>query len=556
MSDAPLHEATPHSPTAPSTGPEQETEVLIVGGGPVGLTLALDLRAHGVACVVLEAGDGSVSHPKVSNIGPRSMEYYRRWGLADRIRSAGWPPEHTLDSAWVTRVGGHEVYRLRFGSALTRPPFRHTPEPDAICPQHWLSPLLADAVGHHPHGPLRLRCRLDGFTQDQDGVTATATDLARQRSTTLRARYLIACDGAASPVRKACAIPAPARFPTQVFRNILFRAPELRAQLGERNALFYFLLLSDTLRFPMRAMDGDGLFRLSVRVDGSAQAAAPAIELLRRAIALDTPIEVLSDHEWHLTHRVAEEFRHGRVLLVGDSAHTLSPSGGFGLNTGLAAAANLGWKVAAALAGWAGPGLLDSYRAERRPVAVEAVEEANRNLARTMGRELPAALHEDGPRGELARAELARRLEESAVRREFDAPMIHMGYRYESAIVLPDRVPADPDEPLDRPNSRPGSRAPHAWLAPGHSVLDLFGRGFQLLDFTAQGREPAQLDGVVRAFADRRVPLTVTGCADKEMADLYRRRFVLVRPDGHVAWRDDEAPRDPGVLADAVRGAR
>ncbi|MGC0417972.1 FAD-dependent monooxygenase [Embleya sp. AB8] len=549
--------------------PVEQTDVLVVGAGPVGLALALDLGSRAVDHIVVEASDGSVTHPKVSNIGPRSMEFFRRWGVADRIRAAGWPRDHTLDSVWVTRVGGHEVYRLPVGTSETRRPFRHTPEPDEICPQHWLAPLLADAVGRHPHGPLRLSRRLDGFTQDADGVTALVTDLDSGAVRAIRARYLVACDGASSPIRKWCGIAAPARHPTQVFRNILFRAPELGRQLGPDKALFYFLLLSNSLRFPMRAMDGRGLFRLSVRMDGGSEAGQLALNLIRRAVAVETPIEVLSDHEWHLTHRVAEEFRSGRVFLLGDAAHTLSPSGGFGMNTGIAAAADLGWKLAAELAGWAGPALLDTYRTERRPVAEEAVEEANRNLVRTMNRTIPEDLHDDSPAGERARIEMAEQLERSGIRKEFDAPLIHMGYRYTSPIVVPDADPPPVDESTEQPNSRPGSRAPHAWVKPGVSTLDLFGDGFRLLCLPepggATGAEPDRApgdhpgdprhDGYERAFADRRVPLTVTVSENPAVADAYKRPFVLVRPDGHVAWRGRELPTDPGALADTVRGA-
>ncbi|MFE7611790.1 FAD-dependent monooxygenase [Streptomyces celluloflavus] len=535
-----------------------QTDVLIVGGGPVGMALALDLRSRGVSHTVIEASDGTVSHPKVSNIGPRSMEFFRRWGVADRIRAAGWPRDHTLDSVWVTRVGAHEVYRLSVGTSLTRRPFAHTPEPDEICPQHWLAPLLADEVGRHPAGPLRLNCRLDTFRQDDDGVTATVIDRTTGAVGAIEARYLVACDGASSPIRKACGIDAPARHPTQVFRNILFRAPELGDRLGANKALFYFLLLSDSLRFPMRAMDGRELFRLSVRVDGGREAAQPAPALLRRALAVDTPVEVLSDHPWHLTHRVAEDFRCGRVFLAGDAAHTLSPSGGFGMNTGIAGAADLGWKLAAELAGWAGPLLLDTYRTERRPVAEEAVEEANRNLVRTMSRTLPDGLHEDSPAGERARAAMAGQLARSGISREFNAPMIHMGYRYTSPVIVPDHCPPPADESAEHPNSKPGSRAPHAWLKPGLSTLDLFGDGFRLLCFAGPDGAPGQLrhDGYERAFADRHMPFGITVCHDAEIAAVYRRPFVLVRPDGHVAWRGQELPVDPGRLADTVRGAR
>ncbi|TQF01775.1 FAD-binding monooxygenase [Kitasatospora acidiphila] len=538
-----------------------ETEVLIVGAGPVGLALALELRFQGVDFVLIDAGDGTVPHPKVSAVGPRAMEHFRRWGLADRIREAGWPTDHSLDTAWVTRVGGHEVHRLRVGTTATRAPFRHTPEPEAICPQHWLTPLLADALGHHPGGPLLLRHRLEGLQQANDSVTAKVNDRARHATATIQARYLVAADGADSAVRAAIGITAPARYPTQVLRNILFEAPELRARLGERHALFYYLLLSDALRFPLRAVDGQGMFRLSIRCGGTPEAAQPAMALLRRAIAVPTPLRVLSDQYWRLTHRLATEFRSGRVFLLGDAAHTLSPSGGFGANAGIAAAANLGWKLAAELAGWAGPALLDSYQAERRPVALEALDEAHRNLRRTIDRTLPAELYEDGPVGAAVRADLAARLEAEGARREFDAPMIHMGYRYASQIVLPEEelvggAAALADEPVDRPNSRPGSRAPHAWLAPGRSTLDLFGPGFRLLAFDPQAADPGPLERACRA---RRVPLAVTVCRDAAVAGCYRAPLVLVRPDGHVAWRGGwtDAPRGAGAdaVVDTARGA-
>ncbi|MFF6777220.1 FAD-dependent monooxygenase [Streptomyces sp. NPDC012637] len=533
---------------APPPSGAWETDVLVVGGGPVGLALALDLTLRGVDFALVEAGDTATGDPRITTVGPRAMEMFRRWGVADALRGAGWPDDHALDVAWVTAVGGHEIHRLEFGTAATRPWPEHTPEPEAICPQHWMAPLLLDRLGRHPGGPVRLRHRLLGFTAAPDGgVTATvgSHDGGGGRRATVRARFLVGCDGAASSVRKACGIATPELHPTKVLRNIVFRAPELPKLLGPRAPLVHFLTSPTGLRYPLRSVDGRGLYRLTAPVGP----AAP-LDVVRRAVPLDTPLEVESDTVWHLTHRVAEHYRAGPVFLAGDAAHTLSPSGGFGMSTGVCDAADLGWKLAAALAGWAGPGLLDAYETERRPVALAAVAEANRNLRRTQERRVPPALLDDTPVGDRARAVLARELSASDVRREFDRPEMHFAYRYGSPVLA-----AEPgaDEagtaPLNR-STLPGVRAPHVWLAPGRSTLDLFGREFVLMCF-----EAGEQDGTVRAFAERRVPLRVVRCADPVAAERYERPYVLVRPDGHVAWRGTAPPRDPGALADLVRGA-
>jgi hypothetical protein len=312
--------------------------------------------------------------------------------------------------------------------------------------------------------------------------------------------------------------------------------------------MFYYLVLSSQLRFPMRALDGQELYRLTVGVDNAAEE-LPAAELLDRAIALDTPATVLSDNRWHLVHQVADRFRNGRMFLVGDAAHTLSPSGGFGMNTGICGAADLGWKLEAQLDGWAGPGLLDTYETERKPVALEGLAEANRNLERTMRREVPEHLDWDDAEGERARSAMAERLAKSGVAKEFDSPLIHLGFRYSSPIVATE--PSDPATgEITGPSSAPGSRAPHAWIRAGVSTLDLFGSGFRLLCFTESDR----LDGFERAFRDCGVPLASNRLLEDEVAAVYERPFVLVRPDGHVAWRGKELPADPAALADQVRG--
>ncbi|MFJ3905482.1 FAD-dependent monooxygenase [Streptomyces sp. NPDC090025] len=557
-----------------STPGTWETDVLVVGGGPVGLALGLDLTRRGVDFTLVEAGDGTSADPRVTTAGPRAMELFRRWGVADALRGAGWPGDHSLDVAWVTAVGGHELHRLDFGTAATRPLPEHTPEPAAVCPQHWMTPLLVDRLGRHPDGPVRLRCRLLGYTTGRDGVTATVATGDGARFL-VRARYLVGCDGAGSPVRKAAGIAAPELHEGRTLRTIAFRAPELPKLLGPRAPLIHCLVSPSGLRYPLRAVDGRGLYRLTAPVG----TAAP-LEVVRRAVPLDTPFELVSDAVWQLAHRVAEHYRRGRVFLAGDAAHTLSPSDGLGMSTGVCDAADLGWKLAAALAGWAGPALLDSYQAERRPVALAGVAEAHRDLRRTQQRKIPLALLDDDPAGARARAVLGRELADSDARREFDRPELHLTYRYGSAVIAaePDDVQPSgagdvgPGGPVLNRSTLPGARAPHAWLAPGRSTLDLYGGGFVLLCLggadqpggscgtggtggnggTGVGVEP---DGTVRAFAERRVPLRVVRCADPEVAARYERPYVLVRPDGHVAWRGAAPPRCPDLLVDLVRGA-
>jgi 2-polyprenyl-6-methoxyphenol hydroxylase-like FAD-dependent oxidoreductase len=520
-----------------------ETEVLIAGADPVGLALALDLERRGVGCLVLDSGDGRLRTPDVGVIGPRSMELFRRWGVADKIRSAEFPGSRPTDIAWVTQVGGHEIHRFE---RLTHD--AHTPEPEQMCPADWLLPVLLTAVGTHPGGAVLFRHRLDGFAQDDAGVTARVTDLREGRGVTIRARYLVSTNGPCSLVRSACGIRSTTRFEPQLLRTIVFRAPKLAEGLaarGHRPALTYFLLRPDGRRYPLQALDGDGTYKLTV---GGEAGATDAAALVRDTIAFDTPTQIVCDGATQLPHMVADRYRSGRVFLAGDAAHTLSPPGGFGCDIGIADAADLAWKLAAERAGWAGAELLDSYDTERRPVALEGLEAVGIALRTRVDDDLSPRLRDDTCEGVLARTELGLQLADSVANWDVDAPEVHFGHRYRSSLVVGDE--AKMIAPW-RPGSDPGFRAAHGWLRPGVSTLDVFGDGFVLLCFESSDR----IAEVERAFRRRGVPLEVVRCHDDRVAALYRCPYVLVRPDDHVAWRGPALPADPLLLADMVRGA-
>jgi flavin-dependent monooxygenase StaC len=526
-----------------------ETEVLIIGGGPVGLAMALELRYQGIDCVLVEQSDGVIDHPKVGTVGPRSMEIFRRWGVAQSIRDAGWPADHPLDVAWVTAVGKHEIHRLKFGSHAERTLPPHSPESEHPCPHHWLVPLLIKELGIAPAGPINLNCRMESLESTQRGIVGQIKFLESGDTATVEAKYAVACDGASSVIRKTCGIDTLAHHPTRIFQNILFQAPELPEILGSRRALVFFMMTPDNLRYPLRSMDGVGLYRLTAtpHEDGTPRDSEKAV---KEAVGIDTPIEILSTSLWYLTHRVATDYQSGNIFFVGDSAHTLSPSGGFGMNTGVSDALDLGWKLAAVLRGWAGSQLLETYQTERHPLAVAAVEEANLNLERTIKRTLPPEIMLESPEGERARAQMTEKMKHSDVNREFNAPGIHFGFYYESpAIATEPEKPAvqKPDEWT--PTSYPGSRAPHAWLEANKSTLDLFGHGLVLLNFGDR-----DVTALIDSCQAKKVPLRTYQIDDREIAKTYEKTLVLVRPDGHVAWRGDNLPDDLDGMVDRIRG--
>jgi 2-polyprenyl-6-methoxyphenol hydroxylase-like FAD-dependent oxidoreductase len=528
--------------------------VLIVGAGPVGLGLALDLGWRGVSCLVVERGDGAFEFPRANAVNVRTMEFCRRWGVADEVRAVGVPPDYPHTAIYVTSLAGHEIARIeRPGHGGGARPSAFSPERPQRCNQLWFDPVLRRKVESFPHVALRYRCRFESFEQDADGVVARVTDLASGREERIAARYLVACCGGHSGVRSQLDIKLEGTPILGTPVHIFFRAMSLWDRHDKGKAALIYLMGEGGRWATMVNVDGRDHWSLSVELPSHDRKVTPeeARAFIDRALGMTVDYEILSTSYWVRREMVASRYGEGRVFIAGDCAHLNGPEGGYGMNTGMGDAVDLGWKLAAMVDGWGGPRLLASYEAERRPIAQRNVNEATRNVLNHQF-DAPEILS-DTPEGERQRRQVGARITQDGARRHGHEGLA-LGYRYDpSPICWPDAEAAPPDDTSRYvPSAHPGCRAPHAMLADGRSILDLFGRGFVLLRLGRDAPDPAPM---IRAAAGRNVPLAVHDVPDARVRDLYQRRLVLVRPDGHVAWRGEEPPPDPLVVIDRVRGA-
>ncbi|GGX26825.1 FAD-dependent monooxygenase [Streptomyces noursei] len=542
-------------------------QVVIVGGGPVGLALALFLDAQNVACVVFDEGDAAFGHPRGNTHNARTMEHYRRLGIADRVRSLGLPEEHPTDVAYFTRYNGFELARLPMASSTAKrelvasaSPTDQVPEPLHRANQMYVERFLVRHARTRPHITLRYGCRVDEVVPDADGVTVRLQGGGR-----LRVRYVVGCDGGQSLVRHSAGIAYAGQ--GSLDQDILgrrataahLRLPTLRRDLlAGRDAWSYWAVNAEVV-VNLFALDGaDEYSLLTSSVDPGSFDAGQLARIVRSAAGTDLPVRVLGHRAWTPgVALVAESFAAGRVFLAGDAAHLFTPTGGFGMNTGIDDVANLAWKLAARVHGWGGPRLLDSYASERHPIALRntaAARALNRNLGEV---ERPAALEEDSAAGRAARAALGARL--GTFGEQFASLGVQLGARYDGSPIISDEDREGP--PADSltaytPSGVPGGRAPHVWLnegrGAGSSLFDRLGPGFTLL---RMGGSPPDVDALRNAATARRIPLTVLDVPAPAARDLYGRDLALVRPDQHLAWRGNRPPRDADALLARLTGA-
>jgi 2-polyprenyl-6-methoxyphenol hydroxylase-like FAD-dependent oxidoreductase len=526
--------------------------VLIVGGGPIGLALAADLGRRGIAAMLIEKNENRMAPAKMLEVGVRTMEFCRQLGVADRVHNWGFPLDYPLDAAFVTDMQGYEIGRIPFPSLGEAGDSAFSPERQRHCPQTWFDPILQDCARTFPHIAIRHRVKLESFDQDSTGVIATLRDVQTDRAETMRAEYLVGCDGFASTVRELLGIEIRGEPHIDWSMNVYLRIPDFARFHNKQNATRYVYVGPEGTWSFITFVDGKDLWRLQiVGIDEQALQNTDVPALVRRAFGGDIPYTIEQKILWERKRTLADRFMDGRVFLAGDSAHAHPPNGGLGMNTGLQDAFDLGWKLAAALQGWGGPSLLESYDIERRPACARALEVSQSNYRRLTDGTRHPEINAATPAGEAARRQVGARLVEQN-KKAWQAAGVHLGHiYYPSPIVVPDGTEKPADDTVGYvPTAFPGARAPHAWLADGRSTLDLFGESFVLMVFDATPTAAME-----RAAAAAGLPLRVHRISSPKAAALYARRLVLVRPDGHVAWRGDAMPSDIAAVVDTVRGA-
>ncbi len=541
------------------------TPVLISGGGPVGLVLSIELAWRGVPSIVLNTEPTTAVHPQGNTHNSRTMEHYRRLGIADRVRAVGLPPEFTTDISYLTRFTGHEFARIPMPSSAEKQ--RRiaeqdmsflTPEPIHRSSQFYVEPELFAHAETLDGIDLRFGWELIDFTQYADRVESTIRHSETGDTETIVSKWLAGCDGAQGYTRRALDIPYRGEGGDEVaffigkMLSVYIDAPGIHDVMNMEPAWQYWTVNNDA-RTCIVTLDAKGKFVVLAKYPDSGEPdEAEIIRDIQDAFGAEIDIEVISIRQWTAGNAlVADRYGEGRVLLAGDAVHLFTPTGGFGMNTGVEDAVNLGWKIAAVHHGWAPEALLDTYEGERRPIGIRNTQSSRKLASDVATIQVPAALEEETAEGQKARADLGRHL--SGFTEEFASLGIQLGARYDaSPLIANDGSEPPPDSPVEYvPTACPGGRAPHLWLNDGASIHDRFGKWFTLVKFGSASTDTAAFAAAAEALD---VPLDIVDVAEKAARDLYACTFALIRPDHHVAWRGDSLPADTEALMRQVSG--
>ena len=542
--------------------------VCIVGGGPVGMMLALNLNAFGVSSIVVNTDAETLQQPRGSTQNARTMEHYRRLGLSREIRKLGLPPNHPTDVAYFTRLNGWELARISMPSESEKmaavrcaSTTDQVVEPILRCNQMYVERYVLEHLKTVAGVELRFGWHCIGWTEETDGLTIEIEQRGSDRVEQIKASFLVGCDGGQSFVRRQLGIrySGEATNDNQAYLSGAMVSTHIRATNFSKRVQklgWQYWTVNATLRSNIVSLDGkDELIMLSQLPSVDHE---PDDDLIKQRFVAATgqnlDFKILGHWKWVPGRAlVADSFGRGRVVLGGDSAHLFTPTGGFGMNTGIDDAANLGWKLAALVQGWGGEALLSSYELERRPIAFRNTGTAKLYSRNVGSLQVPPEIEEESAAGAAARAEVGRVAATFA--EEFASIGIQLGARYDmSPIVVPDGTAPPSDDPFKYvPSACPGGRAPHLWLPDHTSLFDRFGPGFTLLLLAGAQNDGAQL---CRSAVERGIPVRVLRVDEPEARDLYEANMALIRPDQHVAWRGDQLPEDADKLLDTVVGHR
>ncbi|HLG83796.1 MAG TPA: FAD-dependent oxidoreductase [Bradyrhizobium sp.] len=541
------------------------SDVLIIGAGPVGLTLAIDLAWRGIDVTMVETrARAAPPEPKCNHVAARTMEIFRRLGVADKIRNAGLPADHPHDISYRTSFTGDELTRIKIPCRRDRFTATDgadcgwpTPEPPHRINQIFLEPILFEHAAAQSRIRIINRTVAESVAVRDDGASVSLRDLESGETWRADCRFLIGCDGARSIVRKAIGAELVGDAVIQRVQSTFIRAPDL-VHLQRHERAWGTGAINPRRSGMVYAIDGRERFLVhnylkpdesdfeSVDRDGSIRTIL--------GVGADFAYDIISKEDWYGRRLVANKFRDRSVFIVGDAAHIWVPYAGYGMNAGIADAMNLSWLLAAHLAGWAPVSILDAYEAERGPITRQvshfAMSHAEAEIRRRGA--IPPEIEEAGPRGERARQEIGR-LTYAINVQQYACAGLNFGYYYDaSPIIAYDGAQPPPYTMADyTPSTVPGCRMPHVILKDGGSLYDAMGPAFTLLRFDTK-IDTAALAAAARA---RRLPLRILDVERPDAAGFEAGRLVLSRPDQHVAWRGDRVPDDPAALIDRVRGA-
>lgn len=520
--------------------PPPRTQVLVIGGGPSGLSAAIELGHRGIDVVLVEPKAGSDPlRPRAKTTSVRTMEHLRRWGLADRLRAVSpLPVAYAQDVVFCTGLFGYEIGRFRNAFGLTTKRSDDFAETSQQVPQAVVEDVLREHVLTLPTVTVLQGWRVVELRDESDGVHASLSSAASGEHS-MRADFALGCDGANGIARKAIGAMYEGSSGQLPNVNVTFRSQALEQNPLCAHGIHYWVVGAERGGL-MGRLDLDGTWWAIVQgvADEIADEDAPA--LVRQLVGADIDVEVLATDPWQARMLLADRYRGNRVFLVGDAAHLNPPWGGHGFNTCTGDAVNIAWKLAAVLQGWGGDALLASYELERRPVARRTIDAAGAQEAFMA----PAFRHPDL---NADNAEGIRRRAEVGVALQVKDPELHslglvLGYDYPDSPIVAAELPIAEPMPVNvfTPSAHPGARLPHAWLADGSSLFDRLGDGFSLVCFSAAPRAVEAGD----------IPLSIIDVStEPELRSRYAADFVLVRPDQHVAWRGD----DPEQLPEALR---